>query len=275
MVCRAKEVLQMPKYIDIQLLRSVASMIHYHGGPITPNEVAIKLWKARHAMISFAHLEQICLAAEVCQSFTLDNGAYSFWKVGKKPDWEKYKSWVDKWATHPGCDFFIIPDVINGTEKENNALISWWFTNRADSRIHQSVPVWHMHESLNRLESLFIYPRVAIGSSGEYATVGTQIWWKRMAEAMRVICDDEGKPRTKLHGLRMLNPTVFSHLPLSSADSTNVARNIGLDVRWEKNPYCPMTKATKALILAERIEAHASASFWSGYNQQENLSLIG
>ncbi len=46
-----------------------------------------------------------------------------------------------------------------------------------------------------------------------------------MAQAMAQACD-LGRPRVKLHGLRMLDVEVFSRLPLASADSTNVARNI-------------------------------------------------
>ena len=66
------------------------ALIHYHGGPITPDTCAIKAWKARHAFISFAHYGQIGLAAEHCQSFAIDNGAFSFWKAGKQTDWKSY-----------------------------------------------------------------------------------------------------------------------------------------------------------------------------------------
>ena len=94
------------------------------------------------------------------------------------------------------------------------------------------VPVWHLHESLDRLDLLAnAYSLVALGSSGEYASPDSPKWWARMAEVMECVCID-GQPVTKLHGLRMLDPTILAHLPLASADSTNVARNIGLDSRW-------------------------------------------
>lgn len=54
-------------------------MIHFHGGPITPDTCALKAWKGRHAFISFANAGQLALASEVTQSFALDNGAFSFW----------------------------------------------------------------------------------------------------------------------------------------------------------------------------------------------------
>jgi hypothetical protein len=251
-------------------------MIHYHGGPVTPNTSAIALWSQRHAMISFARPEQMSLAAEICQSFSVDNGAYSFWKGGELPNWEAYSSWLELWSQHPGFDFAIVPDVIEGTEKENDDLIDWWFSSEA--RRYTSVPVWHMDESLERLERLsWLHPwRVALASAGPYVVVGTPIWWGRMSEAMNVICDDLGRPRCKLHGLRMLNPTIFSYLPLASADSTNVARNIGLDDRWD-SPYCPRSKELRALVLADRIEQHASAARWSGMivGEQMNLDLLG
>ncbi|EJG4160400.1 hypothetical protein M9530_004977, partial [Escherichia coli] len=59
-------------------------MIHYHGGPITPDTCAMRAWKGRHAFISFAHSGQINLAAEYCQSFALDNGAFTAWKAAGK-----------------------------------------------------------------------------------------------------------------------------------------------------------------------------------------------
>ncbi len=83
-----------------------------------------------------------------------------------------------------------------------------------------------------------------------------------------------------LHGLRMLNPTIFSYLPLSSADSTNVARNIGLDNKWD-SPYCPRSREVRAIVLADRIERHAAANRWSGMvigpqmNLKMNLELLG
>ncbi len=77
-------------------------MIHYHGGPITPDTCAMKAWKGRHAFISFSHSGQINLAAEYCQSFALDNGAFTAWKAaGKnKIDWSDYYEFVARWKNH-------------------------------------------------------------------------------------------------------------------------------------------------------------------------------
>ena len=256
-------------------------MIHYHGGPITPIDAAARFWATRHAMISFAYPDQLALAAEVCQSFALDNGAFTFWKQGTSGyDLKGYATWCDEWVQHPGFDWALIPDVIDGSEKDNDNLLAEFlgaeWMSREPYRRENYVPVWHMHESLERLGKLARgWPRVAIGSSGEWPDPGSPRWWIRMAEAMEVACDKDGRPLTKLHGLRMLDPTVFSHLPLSSADSTNVARNMGIDKAWT-GPYVPTSPMVRATVLASRVEAHASAARWStSHGVQQNLELLG
>jgi hypothetical protein len=74
---------------------------------------------------------------------------------------------------------------------------------------------------------------------------------------MNAICDDKGRPICKLHGLRMLDPDIFTKLPLSSADSTNAAVNSGSLSRF--GSYLPPTAAQRAEVIAERIEANNSA----------------
>lgn len=83
-----------------------------------------------------------------------------------------------------------------------------------------------------------------------------------MAEAMNAVCDKNGNPICKLHGLRMLNPEVFSRLPLSSADSTNIAQNIGIDSAW-RGTYTPPSKECRALVMRERIESNKAITFWN------------
>lgn len=235
-------------------------MIHYHGGPVTPVNAAVELWSRRHACVSFAHPGQVALAAEVCQSFILDNGAFTAWKQGGAVNVREYAEWVREWDRHPGYDWCLIPDVIDGTEHDNDLAIAEWRS--VYGSFDGCVPVWHLHESLDRLRYLAkAYPRIALGSSGVFATPNTASWWARMAEAMAAVCDGRGRPRTRLHGLRMLNPDVFRHLPLSSADSTNVAQNIGIDRAW-RGTYQPVTEKMRALVIAERTEMAPTAAVW-------------
>lgn len=234
-------------------------MICYHGTPMSgPAFKAAKILAGRDAMVSFYAPEQLEVAAEVCRTVVLDNGAFSAWKAGNPvEDWVPYYRWVAHWKRHPSVVWACIPDVIDGSEKDNNELLrEWMFPGFG-------VPVWHLHESLGRLQWLAReYPMVALGSSGVYSEPDNEAWWTRMAEAMEVVCED-GRPITKLHGLRMLDPTILAHLPLASADSTNVARNIGLDTKWN-HPYAPKSIEVRATVIMDRIESHAKASRWCG-----------
>jgi len=242
-------------------------MIHYHGTPCgaTREDVA-RFLNGRHALISFYRPEDIGTAAAVCQSFCIDNGAFSAWKNGHAVlDWAPYYEFCEQWYRHPAFDWAIIPDVIDGSEDDNDALLDEWPSHL------EGIPVWHMHESLERLDRLCKWPRMAFGSSGQWATVGTDGWWHRMSEAMEVMCVD-GKPRTKSHGLRMLDPAVFTKLPLSSADSTNAVRNSSSYSRF--GMYQPPNASTRMAIIAERIEAHQSAAVWAGAPQHDDLLLF-
>jgi hypothetical protein len=245
-------------------------MIHYHGLPITPATVAHKAIEAGHAFVSFRHNDQLTVAIEVCQSFAIDNGAFSAWKSGNPvKDWTEFYDWALNLKKVPNCDFAVIPDVIDGSEADNDALLKDcplpnWF----------GAPVWHMHESLERLEQLAnTYVRVCLGSSGEYSTVGTQQWWSKIGQAMRVICDDLGRPCCKLHGLRMLDTEIFTKLPFSSADSTNIGRNVGIDVHWKHGNYLPPTKEMRAQVMRSRIEAHNSPSVWKFFQVEQGTLL--
>lgn len=94
-----------------------------------------------------------------------------------------------------------------------------------------------------------------------------------MAEVMRTVCDVKGQPMTKLHGLRMLDPKVFTEFPLASADSTNAARNVGYDVRWS-GTYEPIGKAARGIVIAGNIESFQSCHSWHARPEQVEFSLI-
>lgn len=251
-------------------------MIHYHGTPITPSTAAADILRGRHALVPFSDPRDIELVSEVCSSFIIDNGAFTLWKRGRESrrqldDWNDYIDFLAKWAYHPGCDFVLIPDIIDGTEDENYELIDD-FCNTHAWLVGQAVPVYHLHESLEHFERLCsAFSRVALGSSGQYAQVGSALWWDRMDEVMQLATVPQiwgpsqwtqGQPRVKLHGLRMLDARLLEKLPLSSGDSTNLARNIGIDSAW-RGTYQPPTKAWRGSVLAARIESHQSASCYT------------
>jgi hypothetical protein len=236
-------------------------VIPYHGLPITPATAAARAISGGHAFISFRHPDQLSLVLDIAQSFAVDNGAFSAWRSGNPvTDWSGYYEWVAELHRYPPFDFAVIPDVIDGDEAANDALIAEWpWRGRAP---WVGAPVWHLHESLERLQRLVMeWPRICLGSSGEFAAVGSPSWYMRMSEAMDVICDRDGRPVCKIHGLRMLNPDVFTRFPFASVDSTNIGQNIGIDSAW-RGTYPPATKESRAMVMRERIEKEQSPIFW-------------
>lgn len=245
-------------------------MIHYHGTPIGGSrQDTARFLIGRHALVPYPRQDDVGIVAEACQSFIFDNGAFTIWKRGGELDTSGYIAWVREWCRHPGFDWALIPDVIDGDEQANDALVSEF--QEAGLALY-GVPVWHLHESIDRLARLCDeWPTVALGSSGQWASPGSTAWWGRMSEVMNSICDDSGRPPARLHGLRMMDPDIFTRLPLASADSTNAAVNSGSLSRF--GSYVPPTSAQRGAVIAERIEAHNSLPCWHPLASQQAFNL--
>ena len=242
-------------------------MLHYHGTPIGGKRADLgEFFPGRHALVPWRRAEDVGAVAAACRSFCFDNSAFSAWRSGKPiTDWQPYYAWVDEWRRHPGFDWAIIPDIIDGNEEANDELLGEWPFDVG------GVPVWHLHESFERLERLVVtWPRIALGSSGSFAKIGTPAWWRRISDAMEVACDENGNARTKLHGLRMLNPAVYTRIPLASADSTNIAQNSARKaMEWQ----CAV--ATARVLEGNRIEMHNSATIWKPLRESKTLCFMG
>lgn len=241
-------------------------MIHYHGLPLggkaanRPDFIS-----GRHVLIPFTYPGDLEVAKACASSFVVDNGAFTIWNRGEeKEDWSDYYEWVAKSMRHPAFDWALIPDVIDGDESENDKLIEEWPFK------HIGVPVWHLHESLERAKELVMrYHRIGLGSSGEYSQPNTEAWWDRMSQLMNTICDEDGYPLAKLHGLRMLDPKVFTELPLSSADSTNAAQNGCVTAKRHNLD----STITGQVVIARRVESQQSAERWVNRQIQGKFSL--
>ena len=198
--------------------------IHYHGTPITPRSV-LQTLTGKHFCVSFAKPQDVATCHEIGQGVMLDNGAFSLWKLNPKVFtycWDGFYSWARPWLDYH-TTWAVIPDVIGVTECENDRLISQWFQLMGSYR--RAAPVWHLHESLDRLERLAQgFERVCFGSSGEYKTIGSPGWNHRMNEAFNLICRGSGRPSVWVHMLRGMSLTT-SIYPFASVDSTDVARN--------------------------------------------------
>ncbi len=199
-------------------------MNHYHGTPIWGNagEVHRIAVTGAGAFVSYARPEQLDRSLLLANSVGIDNGAFSAWKRHLQINWSDFYAWLEQYYFNDKTAFFVIPDVVEGGEEDNDALIA----QMPSAFRAKATPVWHLHESLERLVSLCEdWPRVCFGSSGEYAQIRTARWHKRMASAFeRIYLQHSFK--TKIHGLRMLDGRVMGNYPLHSADSTNLASNV-------------------------------------------------
>jgi len=197
---------------------------HFHGTPVwgSAGDVHRIAVSGAGAFVSYVRPDQIAASLNFAAAVGIDNGAFSAWMRGLVINWCEFYEWLLGYYHHPKVAFFVIPDVVEGGESDNDALI------RQVPRMFRdkAAPVWHLHESIDRLVELCReWPRVCFGSSGEYAVIRTERWHRRMQEAFETIyC--KYTFQTRVHGLRMLDGRVMGNYPLATADSTNLACNV-------------------------------------------------
>lgn len=230
--------------------------IHYHGNPIWGGSEVLKAaYQGGGCLVSFHRIDQIWQVANLKNTkLVLDNGAFAVWKGSKlrgrvfttwEDYWEMYYDFVGKWFSR--IEWFIIPDVIEGTEEENDRRIEEcpkWLLSKA-------VPVWHSNESLDRLVRLAgRFDRVAIGCCGDERSIRSPAWRKRMTEAFDELYVKRNL-KVKIHGLRMLDGRALSQYPFDSADSTTVASSTS-----KTQTFIPEVtdKVHRAAILRGAIE---------------------
>lgn len=197
-------------------------MLHYHGTPITPR-VALATMVGRHFCVSFMAPNDLDWCLKYGASVMFDNGAFSAWTRGVAMDWGGFFVWCEPLLRHP--HWAVLPDVIDGTENDNDELLK---LNRLPREF--VAPVWHLHESLDRLRRLSDnWPRICFGSSGVYSVPGNEAWINRIDEAWNVLEQSSRKPW--VHMLRAMKEAGQGCWPFASADSTNIARNHAGSVR--------------------------------------------
>ncbi|MCP4527512.1 MAG: hypothetical protein GY833_16585 [Aestuariibacter sp.] len=241
-------------------------MIHYHGvSGLTPSELVYQILCGKDALISFPYRDQNQqIVLENCRSVMLDNGAFTAWKSGKPFDYGAVVNWYSELQNHPSITGMIIPDIIEGSENENDKLVEKF-------PFRMGIPVWHLHESNARLMALCAaFPVVALGSSGVFSQPKAITWWARMDGAFKCITDDYGRPKCKLHGLRMLDPEIFTRLPLSSADSTHMGRSIKFDQKW-RGYSRHTTKRARGIVIVETLERVVPTDKYVGAPEQQPL----
>jgi hypothetical protein len=241
-------------------------MIHYHVTPIGGTTVAFsRIMHSKFALVSFARPDQLNLVLEYCSGFILDNGAFSAWKRGEQIDWNDYARWVKELSSHPGYQFSILPDVINGTEEENDELLQQY-------KLPCGVPVFHQGESLARLNRLAqSYSTVAISSvEKSIPSISFNSWINGVFQSLT---DELGVPRVKVHGLRMLNPEIFTRFPFASADSSYLGQTCADEGKFTGS-LRPISTEVRGAVLLDRVESYQSPGRYIP-PKEEQLDLFG
>ena len=232
-------------------------MIHYHGTPITPNEQLRKM-AGRNFCVSYANPQNLKICLEIGQSVMLDNGAFTAYTKGLPMDVNGYYNWISDVLTPP--HWGVIPDVIGGTVEDQHRLLST--VPRMTLGYENFAAVWHLNLPFSHLFHLInAFPKVCLGSSGEYWNVGSDKWNRRMDETFNAIVKFYGR-LPWIHGLRMLGQN-NGDWPLASADSTNVAQNYKRDTgcaECKARPIDTIQPASKWKIREEQGKLFANAN---------------
>lgn len=233
-----------------------AVIIHYHGTPITPTAQLLRM-AGRHFCVSHAQPQSLKHCLRIAQSLMFDNGAFSQFTKGREVDLDAYYAWLEPMLNPP--HWAVIPDKIDGDLADQQRLLASW--PRETFGYANAAPVFHLHMPLHHLSALVLgYPRVCLGSSGQYWKIGTPAWCGRMDEIFNYLSKQFGR-MPWIHGLRMLDQT-DGGWPFASADSTNVAQNFKRDVG------CAECKASP-------IDARQPAEKWTARAEQGTLSFEG
>lgn len=260
---------------------------HFHALPITPDATLREL-KGMSFLVSHATTakHQIGLVDGIAEEVRLDCGAFSHYNAllsqGLTADqideaqlaprrWDAYYEWCEQWCARPTTRA-IIPDVINAPGQIQDALLKEWPLPK-----WKGIPVYHIHLPTDRLLRLTDeYPLVAIGSSGEFWEIGSDLWHARMGQLFDEISAVHGNYTPPLHGLRMMEACEKYDYPLADADSSNVGQNHhrgrrkdhpdqGYLMDLERHP------ARTALEMARRINGYQCPARWRAPERTKEL----
>jgi hypothetical protein len=211
------------------------------GLPITPIRLLDEI-EGNSFCVSYAtrkslgkQLDQVIEKVNAAEDgiLLIDNGAFSAWKNGEQLDLEAFADWAGEICDRCPKAVVVVPDKIDGTEKENHELYLQWAGVSAFSEwdmIGRQMIVWHLDESLERLgywlDSGCDF--IAFGSAGEYAQTGTAKWHDRIREVFAFMDEHlkNSDERTSRPWIHMMRAQGEAHkYDFDSADSCTVAVN--------------------------------------------------
>lgn len=235
-----------------------------YGLPLNPTHLLEQL---RGASFCVSYATRGKLGKQLDQAINLvgqdgillvDNGAFSAWQSGVDTMNDEsylagFAAWANDIADRCPQAIIVFPDVIDGTWEQN-----WQLVVKSMGLVYcdRAMPIWHMHEPIEyllRLAKAFTY--IGIGSSAQYAKVGTTEWHARVQEALEAITQQEketGIPRPRIHMMR--GTAELHNYSFDSADSVNVAMNHN---RWAKTHGRDNHVARMATGINNKVQASA------------------
>jgi hypothetical protein len=143
-------------------------------------------------------------------SIIIDSGAFTVWKSGKVLDFESYANWCKQNYDH--CDWFIAPDIIGGSTKENIDNLEKFIKTVPIDKV---MPVFHEGDDFDLLDYYFEkgFNRIGLGATKSRGKKDLCIWLEDIFKKY---------PHGKYHGLAMTQPRLMQHYAgfFESADST-------------------------------------------------------
>lgn len=243
------------------------------GLPLNPGRLIDQL--AGHSLcVSYYHRSRLGRQIEDAirlvgedQLLLVDNGAFSAWRAGTEMSgdyWDGFARWALGILDRCPQAVLVVPDVIGGSVEQNHELAIEFMSHlaldhgRALDR-DRCMVVWHLHEPIDYLLHMIEggWQFIAMGSSGEYAKVGTDHWHGRIREAfaaMDGLCQPgSGYRRPWVHLMR--GQSMFHLYPFDSCDSCNVAVNHNI---WGRRNPGPNHVSRFARVIKTRVDASVS-----------------
>jgi hypothetical protein len=213
------------------------------------------------------------------QLLMVDNGAFSAWRSGKALDeqhWDAFARWGIRILDACPQAVMVIPDVIGGTVEENHQLACDFTAGLSllygrNDLVDRCMMVWHMHEAVEHLLGMVEggYQYIAVGSSGEYAKVGTPAWHARIREAFAALdglCQEgSGYRRPWMHLMR--GQSMFHLYPFDSCSVRTPAR--GTSPAWRAGSSSGPTPAATGWIGSRVPLRWRNSAVGGGHSTEE------
>jgi len=120
-------------------------MIQYHGGPISDPDAAVRVWKGRHALVSWPRPQQLapCRRSLPATASTMAPSHSGIQAPSRLAGLHRLVQ-----AVRTQCDFAILPDAIGEAPLPTTRC-----SNNSATSIPLSSSVWHMDEPIERLQT--------------------------------------------------------------------------------------------------------------------------